>query len=120
METSKEQKPIKTLNAGKIIVTLEDKVIYKLLDYLIDEVTSAGGDGDCVVLCKCYDAFNLAELLQELYEQRFGNEKWFKPLNFRPHEDGSGVTLSLWMEAWVFTNNLEEKYPDWIQCVVKI
>jgi hypothetical protein len=103
----------------KITVTLEDKVIYKLLDYLIDEVRSAGGDGDCIVLCNCYDAFNLAELLQELYEQRFGNEKWFKPLEVT-YKTKDTITLSLWQEAWIFTNNLEEKYPDWIQCVVKV
>lgn len=89
--------------------------IDKLFEYLEAEVYSAGGDGDCLVLCKCYDAKELANNMLKFIQCK--NNSWD---DFKIYEDADSITIYTGQESWRFTNNLKEEYPDWSQCVVKI
>jgi hypothetical protein len=93
--------------------------IRELFDYLMAEVLSAGGDGDCLVKCKCYDAHNLGNLFLEYIRQIWSNHPlWL--LELKSANDDDGCTIWYYQESWRFTNNLEEEVPSWQQCLVII
>ncbi len=88
--------------------------IKKLMDYLIEEVSSAGGDGDCTVICTCYDAGNLASILWKELENR-GVQQWYKY-----SKNDNGVNINAMQECFTFVNTEDENIPIWSQCIIKI
>ena len=84
--------------------------IQKLIDYVIAEVWSAGGDGDCTVICKNYEAKELAQLLWNKIDN----------IEFKYNENGETITISGNQESFIFTNNINIKLAGWEQCIIII
>lgn len=103
---------------NKVKVNIEHKNIAALFDFLLEEVQSSCGDGDILVKCKNYDAFDMAEKFQEYHGYYFREPGYY--INTYHIKDENGITLIDGQESWRFTNNLEEEYPAWQQAIVII
>ena len=90
----------------------EKQHIFKLLDWLLEEVESAGGDGDGVWLTEIYDVADLFPIIHSHLER--GN-RW-KELRL----EGKSIHISNQQEWLVITNDRDyyNNLPNWIQVKV--
>lgn len=87
-----------------------------LIEYLIEEVLSAGGDGDCTVYCKSGNAKELADLLwNKLQERHPGFKHTHTYYTFKLDES---YIIRTDNESWRFTNNCKEEKDPNNQCEV--
>lgn len=97
----------------KLIINLEKDIrIVKLFDYIFEEVRFSGGDGDCLVICRCYDAIQIGELFYNYVAQ----------IPYFLEKTKDDLSFVVWnnQESWRFSNDLNEQYPNWQQCVIRI
>lgn len=91
--------------------------LVRLIHWLIDEVLSAGGDGDAFLLSKTYPVDELKASLLEALKTHDVNRFW----TFRETENIYSIGHSQESLVVYFNtiNNMPE-IPSWAQCVVKI
>lgn len=86
--------------------------LLKLIDWLYNEVKSAGGDGDALWYSKYYDTADLLPLVKEYNEGL--KRKWTI--------DYTGGLIHWWNgQEGILITNKEEVYksaPSWQQCIV--
>ena len=85
--------------------------IITLINWIIDEVISAGGDGDALWYSKYYSIDDIYLLLKEIgFKHEWKIEK---------HEDY--ISLSLWQEGIIITNNQKhwDEAPSWEQVMIR-
>lgn len=92
---------------------IDKQHILKLIDFLYNEVISAGGDGDSLWYSRYYDINEIEKVLAEYNSQ----------LKFPWQINLSGKTIQ-WGEnqEWVIITNDEQVYlrsPDWQQCKIR-
>lgn len=90
---------------------MHSRCLYKLVDYLFDEVMSAGGDGDAwlIISPDDYDeCIQIAKKLNEIF-------KW--PYNVREISELETI-FSQGQEALTITKDPNYEIPIWAQCVV--
>jgi len=86
----------------------------KLAQYAIAEMASAGGDGDCHIICQCYEMKDIADLIWKELEI-LGHQKFFTY-----DEKEHSICIYDNQEAIIITDDLEYIPPFWAQCVIKI
>lgn len=95
-------------------VNIEYPHIQKLFEYILAEVFSSGGDGDCIVISKWYNAKELADTFYKYINNLYPN-------SYYQDTFGDRYTISdRSNESWEFTNDLFIPIPSWAQCVIRI
>ena len=82
-----------------------------LINWIIDEVISAGGDGDALWYSKYYSIDDIYLLLKEIDLKH----EW----KIEKHEDY--ISLGLWQEGIIITNNHKHwnEAPNWQQVMIR-
>ena len=101
-------------NKISIDINNPDDHLKKLAQYVIAEVVSAGGDGDCTIICKCYDMGDMADLIWKELELLGWQQHWTYDKKERH------IVIYDNQEAIIITDDLQYVMPDWAQCIIKI
>ena len=88
--------------------------LLKLIDWLYQEVISAGGDGDALWYSKYFDVKDILKLVEEYNETL--RYKWKVSFD----EDRKLISWEDGQEGILITNNREIylNAPEWQQCIV--
>lgn len=90
--------------------------IRKLIDWLLSEVGSAGGDGDATWVVKNVDIFQLRRFVQDECLSNKDQRYWAVG-EVEHNANGRRFSLSNNQESLVITTS-EEDVPSWSQCTV--
>lgn len=86
----------------------------KLAEYAIAEVVSAGGDGDCYIICTDYNKKEIADIiLKQLKEYDLNWE-------YKEEEVEHRIVISDNQEAIIIVDDINFEPPFYAQCVIKI
>jgi hypothetical protein len=92
--------------------------IKKTLRFLVEEVWSAGGDGDATWISKYYKIHNLIPILEEMNKEEW--KEWWKISMTIGHQNfGSYILLEHDQESLIITNEDDYPVPDWSQCTLR-
>lgn len=90
--------------------------LLKLIDWIYNEIRSAGGDGDCLWYSRFYNVQDILVLVEE-----YNNKLKFKwEINFDKNKGEIGWGIG---QQWATITNNEETYnfaPSWVQCKIKL
>lgn len=90
--------------------------IKRLIDWLLSEVGSAGGDGDAVWIVKNLDIFKLRAFVQdECLSNK--DQRYWTVSDVSPTKNGHRFSLSNHQEALSITTD-PENVPPWSQCTI--
>lgn len=86
-----------------------------LLNWLLDEVRSAGGDGDAIWYSVCYDVHQLLPIIEKLNKK----VKW--EIHAKQEYDGNYVIWGSGQECILITNSeiMWNQRPSWQQCSIQ-
>lgn len=90
--------------------------IRKLIDWLLSEVGSAGGDGDATWVVKNLDIFQLRRFVQDECLSNRGQRYW-SISDVEQNAEGRHFSLSNGQE-WLKITTSESDIPSWSQCTV--
>lgn len=85
----------------------------KLAQYAIAEVISAGGDGDCYIICA--DHPNKKQVADIIFNQLKEYD-----LNWEYKEEEHHIAISDNQEAIIIVDDINYQIPFYAQCVIKI
>lgn len=89
--------------------------IKHLVQFLIDEVISAGGDGDSFWYSRYFKVDDIYDIIEECFFDQLEKMDW--------HLSKSGETIKIegGEESLIITNDLSlyETCPDWVQCIIR-
>jgi hypothetical protein len=95
----------------------EDEHIENLLRWLINEVMSAGGDGDAIWYSENYTIEYILPYVQKVNEEL--NLKW--DIETKVASDGKLYIVWYWCQSCLIITNSKEMWnnkPDWSQCSI--
>lgn len=86
-----------------------------LLNWLLDEVRSAGGDGDAIWYSVCYDVHQLLPIIEKLNKK----VKW--EIQAKQEHDGNYIIWGGGQECILITNSeiMWNQRPSWQQCSIQ-
>jgi len=86
-----------------------------LINWLVDEVASSGGDGDALWYSRYYNVEDLKLLVEE-----YNNKQKF-PDHWKIRLEGENLWYGEGQEGLLITNNKEyfDKSPDWTQVKIR-
>lgn len=89
--------------------------IETLINWLLDEVRSAGGDGDAIWHCLQYDVYELLPIIEKLNKK----VKW--QIELQEKQDGGCIAWWDNQECILITNSeiVWNQRPSWQQCSIQ-
>lgn len=91
--------------------------VKKTLRFLVEEVWSAGGDGDAIWISKYYKIYDLIPILEEMNKEEW--KEWWRISTVGHHKFGSYLLLEHDQESLIITNEDDRLVPNWSQCTLR-
>jgi hypothetical protein len=91
--------------------------VKKTLRFLVEEVWSAGGDGDAIWISKYYKIYDLIPILEEMNKEEW--KEWWRISTVGHQKFGSYLLLEHDQESLIITNEDDHPVPDWSQCTLR-
>lgn len=95
-----------------LLVPSTKEHLTNLINWLLEEVAGAGGDGDAFWITNYYDINEIETLAREILK----GDKFWQIIKQNEHD----ICIGNHMEGLIISDNLDYNIPSWAQCVVKL